>query len=179
MPRFLGILLRPSLTWQAIRAEDPRALRTLLTHAFPLALLPSIAWPVGRALEGAGEGFESVAAGFTATLLLTLACLVLLACGLYVLARFFEATRNWRRSFAVACYAATPVLLCGALLFVPLLVIASIGGFLYGLGLCAMGVQIVLDCREGQTAAYVASAGVFLGATAMALGALCSAIGLI
>jgi hypothetical protein len=178
MPRFLGILFHPSLTWQAIRAADPSAGSTLVTHALPLALLPSIAWPIGRALDPSAEAF-SVVAAFATTLLLTLACLVLLACGIYLLAAFFEATRNWRRCFAVASYAATPVLLCGALLFVPLLVIASVGGFLYGLGLCAIGLRVVLDCREEHAAAFVAGAGVFLGASSMALGALCSAIGLI
>jgi hypothetical protein len=179
MPRFLGILFRPSLTWQAIRAADPSAGLTLVTHALPLALLPSIAWPIGRALTGAATGFPAGASAFTATLLLSLASIALLGAGIYLLAGFFEASRSWRRSFAVAAYAATPVLLCGALLFVPVLVIASVGGFLYGLGLCAMGLRIVLDCRDEQTAAYVASAGAFLGATSMALGALCGAIGVI
>jgi len=151
----------------------------LLAHALPLGLLPAIAWPVGRLLAGETGGWGEVAAGFASTLLLTLACLALLASGIYLLSGFFRATRSWRRSIAVACYAATPVLLCGALLFVPLLVVASVGGFLYGLGLCAIGLQVMLDCRQENSAAYVAGAGLYLGATSMALGALCGAIGLI
>jgi hypothetical protein len=179
LPRFLRILLRPEATWREIRAADPGAGRILLTHALPLCLLPAVAWPAGRALTGMATGYSAAAAAFVATVLLSLACIALLAAGIYLLAGFFEAVRSWRRSFAVAAYSATPVLLCGALLFVPLLVIASVGGFLFGLGLCGIGLRVMLDCREGQAAGYVAGSGLFLGATSMALGALCSAIGLI
>ena len=179
VPRYLGILFRPEATWREIRAADPSAGRTLLTHALPLSLLAALAWPAGRALTGAATGWSTVATGFVATLLLTLACIILLGAAIYLLAGFFAAARNWQRSLAVAAYAATPVLLCGALLFNPLLVIASVGGFLYGLGLCAMGLRVMLDCNDTQTSAYVASAAVVFGATSMALGALCSAIGLL
>lgn len=176
MPRVLGILFRPEATWREIRAADPSWMRALLLHAGPLALLPSVAWPVGRAVQGAAD---SIAGSFMATLLLSLACLLLLALGFYLLGPFFEATRNWNRSVVLACYASTPVFLCGAMLVVPLLVIASVGGFLYGIGLCAMGVPVMLDAREKEVAGYVASAAMFSGAASMALGALCSAIGLI
>jgi hypothetical protein len=179
VPTFLGILFRPETTWRAIRAADPSVARTLLSHALPLSLLPSVAWPIGRALAGSVPSGAEVAASFTSTVLLTLACVVLLASGIYLFATFFGAHRSWRRSVAVSAYAATPVLLCGALLFVPLLVIASVGGFLYGLGLCATGMRAMLDCKEGETPAYVAVAGGFFGVTSMALGALCSAAGLI
>jgi hypothetical protein len=130
-------------------------------------------------MEGASPGGVEIAASFTTTLLLTLACVFLLAWAIYLLAGFFGAQRSWRRSVAVSAYAATPVLLCGGLLFVPLLVIASVGGFLYGLGLCAAGMRVMLDCKEADTPAYVAMAGAFFGALSMALGALCSAAGLI
>jgi hypothetical protein len=176
VPRFLGILIRPETTWREIRAADPTWREALFAHAAPLVLLPSIAWPVGRALQGAGD---PIAAGFAATLLLSLACLLLLALGFYLLARFFGAMRNWNRAVVLACYSGTPVFLCGAALIVPLFIIASVGALLYGIGLCATGARIMLECPDGEVPAYVASASMFFGATSMALGALCSAIGLI
>jgi hypothetical protein len=179
VPLFLRILFRPEATWREIRVADPSVARTFLTHALPLSFLPSIAWPIGRALEGATPSGSEIAVSFTSTFLLTQACVLLLASGIYLFATFFGAIRNWRRSVTVSAFAATPVLLCGGLLFVPLFVIASVGGFLYGLGLCAAGMKAMLDCKETETSAYVAVAGAFFGASSMALGALCGAIGLI
>jgi hypothetical protein len=176
MTRLLGILLQPQATWQSIRAEDPSWARVLARHALPLSLLPAVAWPLGRAAQGADDPWL---AGFVATATFSLASLLLLALGFYLLAPFFRATRNWDRSVALASYAGTPLFLCGALLVVPLLVIASVGGLFYGLGLCAAGAPVMLDCKERDVAAYVASSAVFLGVSSTALGALCSAIGLI
>jgi len=173
--RVFGILLHPQATWSEIRKEDPGWTKAFFAYACPLALLPAVTWPLGRAWQGAPE---SVLASALATFLLGLACVILLACGFYVLAPLFAAARNWRRSLALACYASTPVFLCGAVLIVPLLVIASVGAFLYGLGICSAGIPVMLDCK-GDVAAYLASASVFFGASSMALGALCSAIGLI
>ena len=182
LPRFLGILLHPTATWRILRAADPSWARSLLGYALPLALLPSIAWPVGQSFAGATPalaGPAGIALGFATTLILTLACVVLLALGIYLLSGFFDVARSWNRAVAVAAYASTPVLLCGVLLVVPLLVIASVGGFLYGLALCSIGLKEMLGCRERDTAAFVASAGSFLVASSIALGALCSAIGLL
>jgi len=182
VPRFLGILIRPQATWRQIRAADPSWARSLFGHALPLALLPSIAWPFGQSFfagSAALSGAAAVAKGFTATLLLSLMSVALFALGIYLLSTFFGVARRWDRAMAVAAYASTPVLLCGALLFFPLLVIAGIGGFLYGLALCSIGLQELLGCREEDTSAFVASGAVFLGATSMGIGALCGAIGLL
>jgi hypothetical protein len=182
VPRALAILFRPRATWQRIRASDPSWGCSFAGYAAPLALFPSIAWPVGQFLSGDVAALASgraIAAGFMTTLTLTLACVVLLALGVFLLSGFFGLARNWNRAMAIAAYSSTPVLLCGSLLFVPLLVIASAGGFLYGLALCSIGLQEMLGCREGDTAAFVAGAALFLGVSSMALGALCGAIGLI
>ena len=179
LPRFLGILIAPTATWRVLRAADPSWAQSLLGYALPLALLPSVAWPLGQSFAGAAPalaGPAAIALGFATTLLLTVACTVLLALGIYLLSGFFGVARSWNRATAVAAYSSTPVLLCGALLVVPLLVIASVGGFLYGLALCSIGLKAMLGCREEDAAAFVAGAGFFLGASSMALGALCSAI---
>jgi hypothetical protein len=182
VPPFLGILIRPQATWRQIRAADPSWARSLFGHALPLALLPSIAWPLGQSFfagSAALSGSAAIAKGFMATLFLSLMSVALFALGLYLLSGFFRVARRWDRAMAVAAYASTPVLLCGALLVFPLLVIASVGGFLYGLALCSTGLQEMLGCREQDAAAFIASAAVFLGASSMAAGALCGAIGLL
>jgi hypothetical protein len=179
VPRILAILIRPQAAWQEIRSARSGWLAPVWRHALPLTLIPSLAWPLGRAAGGLAAPGETILAGFVTTLLLTLVCLLLFALGLYLFASFFESRRDWSRSVAVACYASTPVLLCGALLIVPVLIVASVVGVFYGLGLCALGVEAMLDCKEAQVPGYVATAAFFMGMTSMALGALCSAIGLL
>lgn len=95
------------------------------------------------------------------------------------MAGFFEAIRDWDRAVAVAAYAATPVLLCGALLVIPILVVASIAGFVHFLALSHMGLQRVLGCRAEDGAAFTAATCLFALVASMLLGGLCSAAGLI
>jgi hypothetical protein len=165
------VLLRPAAGWAAVRERDPSASRSFFGTALPLALLPAIAWPLGKKLP--------FLPSFSSTLVLSLSSVLLLACGVYLLAAFFGAQRNWQRSVAVAAYATSPVFLSGALLVIPVLVIVSVLAFVHYLVLCAVGLRTLLRCKEDDVAGYVASASVFAGATAMALGALCSAMGMI
>ena len=177
MPRFAAILVRPSHAWSEIRAADPGWAATFFGYALPLTLLPALAWPSGRSLAGpAAEGF---AGAFAATFLLTMACHLLFAAALFALAPIFGAIRDWNRAVALACYSATPVLLCGALLVIPVLVIASVGGLLLAIGVCATGMPVMLGCRSDDVPAYLATAAFCFGLASIALGALCSAIGLI
>jgi hypothetical protein len=165
------VLFRPTAGWAAVRAGDPSAARSFFGTALPLALFPAIAWPLGKDLP--------FLPSFSSTVLLSLSSVLLLACGVYLLAGFFGAERSWRRSASVATYATSPVFLSGALLVVPVLVIASVLAFVHYLVLCSGGVQTVLQCREEDAPGFVAAASVFAGAMSMALGALCSAAGLI
>jgi hypothetical protein len=176
-----AIVFRPRLTWEALGRDVPSWSRSLGRHALPLALVPAVAWPVGRWLAGTStlSGTRELAGAFLATVLLTLASLLIVALAIYVLAPFFEVPRQWNRSVAVAAYSSTPVLLAGALLFNPVLIIASVAAFLHGLVLCSVGMNVLLGCRDSDTAAYVAAVSVLSLVGSMALGALCSAIGLI
>lgn len=174
------MLLRPAAAWGAVHAADPPWSATLLRHVAPLALLPALAWPLGQVQAGVLPASPGVlAAAWLATFAFSLLSVVFLAAGFYLLAGFFDLPRTWHRSMAVAGYAATPVLLCGALLVVPVLVIASLGGLLYTFGLCFLGVQRVLGCPEESAAAYIAAACTLALVASMATGALCSAAGLI
>jgi hypothetical protein len=174
LPSTLDITLRPTAAWQAIRTVKPRWTRSLLGHALPLALLPATAWPVGQSASGSAAVFS-----FASTLVFSLASVVLFALGVYVLSSFFEAERDWDRSMAVAAYASTPVLLCGALLVIPLLVIASLAGFVHFLVLAHLGLQRVLGCRADDAAGFTAASCLFAAVASMVLGGLCSAAGLI
>ncbi len=167
----LRILFRPAGAWQALRAVDPSWARTLFGYALPLSLLPAAAWPLGMGLPFLRT--------FVGTVAMSLGTVLLLALGFHALAGFFDLPRRWNRALALAAYASTPVFLTGGLLVFPVLVVASVGGFLYSLGLFYVGAQALLDCREDDAAAYVAATCVFTGMASMLLGGLCSAAGLI
>ena len=181
MPVTLAIVLRPRITWEGVGRAAPAWTTSLLRHALPLALLPAIAWPAGQALTGASHMASAgdMAGSFASTVILTLASLLIVALAIYALSPFFEVPRSWDRAMAVSAYSSTPVLLAGTLLFVPVLVIASVAAFLHSLVLCSVGLNVLLGCRESDCPAFVASVAVATGIASMALGALCSAIGLI
>lgn len=79
----------------------------------------------------------------------------------------------------MAAYAATPVFLCGALLVMPLLVVASVAGFAHSLALAYLGLRELLGCRASDAAGFTAGALMFALVASLLLGGLCSAAGLI
>ena len=109
----------------------------------------------------------------------TVASIVVLGMGLYVLSPFFVRERRWRACLALAAYASTPVLLSGALLVVPVLIVASVAACIHCFALCYLGVQQVLGCPEEEAAFFVAGACMFALVASLLLGGLCSAAGLI
>ena len=180
LPSPLAMVLRPSAAWTALRAADPSWLRTFLRHALPLSLLPALAWPLGQAAAGDLSWTLRALVGLSlSTLALSVAVILALAAALCVLAPAFEARRNWNRSVAVAAYAATPVLLSGALLLMPVLIMVSVIACLHACALCYGGVQAVLGCPERDAAFFVAAAGMLSLLASLVLGGLCSAAGVL
>jgi hypothetical protein len=179
-PSLLDVTFRPAHGWAALREADPGPGATFLRHVLPLSLLPALAWPVGQASSGRlPYALAALGGSFAATLGFVIASILALAAGLFVLSPAFAGPRHWGRSFAVAAYAATPILLSGALLFLPVLIIASLVAGLHSCALCYIGVQRMLGCREAEAASFVAAASMFALVASVLLGGLCSAAGLI
>ena len=172
--RAFAIVFRPAAAWQALADADPDWRTTVGRHVLPLALLPAIAWPLGQ-----GGGIAAAAYAFGATWILTVATVLLFALGIYALSPFFGRPRDWNRSVSVAGYASTPVLLSGALLIVPILVLASVAAFIHLFVLAHAGLIRVVGCAEADATAFVAASCMFTGVTSMLLGFLCSAAGVI
>jgi len=144
-----------------VRAAPPRWPVSLAVQVLPFALLCVLAWPA------------------VSTVLISLAAVMTLGLGFFVLAPVFGVARSWDRSLAVAAYASTPVLLSWFLLLYPLLMILPIVALLHCFALCYLGVQHVLECKESEAALFVAAAWIFSAVGSMLLGGLCSAAGLI
>jgi hypothetical protein len=144
-----------------VREARPGWGASLAVQVLPFSLLCAVAWP--RA----------------STVLLSLAAVLMLALGFFVLAPWFGLQRSWDRSVAVAAYASTPVLISWFLLLFPLFAVIPVVALLHCFALCYLGVQEVLECRESEAALLVAAAWVFSAFGSMILGGLCSAAGVI
>lgn len=162
-----------------VRAADPCWTATLARVTLPLALLPAVAWTAGQVFEGdLAPRPEAMAASFLSTLGLCIASVLLLAAGFYLLAPFFGATRHWRRSVALAAFAASPVLLSGVLLVMPVMIVVSVAACVHCFALCYLGAQSVLGCREEDAAMLVAAVAMFVLVSSLAAPFLCSAVGI-
>ena len=157
----LRIVYSPTRAWQAVREARPGWVASLAVQVLPFSLLWAIAWP--RA----------------STVVLSLAVVVMLALGFFILAPWFGSRRSWDRSVALAAYASTPVFLSWVLLSIPVLVVIPVVALLHCFALCYLGVQQLLECPEPEAAMLVAGAWVFGAFGSMLLGGLCSAAGLI
>ena len=155
----LQIIFRPTRAWHAVRESRPGWLACLAVQVLPFSLLCLVAWP--RA----------------STVLMSLAAVLMLALGFFVVAPWSGVVRSWDRSVAVAAYASTPVLVSWSLLAFPAFAVVPVVALLHCFALCYLGVQQVLGCREPEAALLVASAWVFSTLGSMLLGGLCSAAG--
>ena len=180
VPSPIAITFSPAGAWDAVRSADPGWTRSLLGHVLPLALLPGAAWPVGQALSGdLPWSAAAFAASLLSTLGFTLAAVVLLGIGFFALSAFFVPRRHWRGCLAVAAFASTPVLLTGALLLMPVLIVASVAACIHCFALCYLGVQRVLGCPEEEAAFFVAGACMVALVASLIVGGLCSAAGVL
>jgi hypothetical protein len=157
----LGIIYRPTRTWQAVRAARPHWAGSLAVQVVPFALLCALAWPR------------------VSTVILSVVAVAVLALGFFALSGVFGLARSWDRCVAVAAYASTPVLLSWGLLVFPAFAVIPVVALLHSFALCYLGVQQVLECRESEAAMFVAGAWVFSAIGGMLLGGLCSAAGLL
>ncbi len=153
-------------------------------YALPLALVPALGWPAAQmASDSPPPGWDvspaRFAEAFAITLTLSLATVALLAFAFYALAPVFYVRRHWSRSMAVAAYASTPAMVAAPLLASPAFAVGSILGVLHCFALCYLGLQQVLDCRESESALYVAAAVAVTGFASMLLGGLCGAAGIL
>jgi hypothetical protein len=164
--RARGILFAPQEEWRRIAREEPAPL--LKGYVVPLAALGAVARMAGALIE---QDF-TLGASWSWLLISALLYVVLAVAGVVLLSAFanffaarFGGERSGDRAKQLAAYAATPILVAGALAIVPLvaplLMLAGLGyaGILFG-----MGARPLMSTPEERVAPYALSA---LGATAL------------
>lgn len=184
--RIGGIIVRPHREWDAI-ARDPTPIPAVLATLLLLSLLPTIAVMIGLAVFNSDwspiHGYRpigppAVVGGINyASTVLTI---VMLAAIFHWLAVSPGKRRKpFVQSLNVAVYGAVPALLGGALLVLPVMVIAQLVAGLHSLVLYNEGIQRVLEVKSGESTMLVAMCVVVLSVGAAIVGAVASMIGLL
>jgi hypothetical protein len=161
--RILRLLLRPREGWERI-AREPTSVDALIRCCIvPLALLPPIATFIGMSSFDAewdpDYGYfvpDELIFSATATTLFTIIASIFVLAGIFfLLAPMFGSARDYRAALNLASYGAAPLLLTGATLFVPAMVVLSTIGLVYTLFLYWVGASIVLEVRKDERAEFV------------------------
>jgi hypothetical protein len=185
--RILDILRRPSAAWQAIAAEPATVGALALRYIVPLCLVPSIAIAIGIAWFGSNSvplhGYSLSSASALATgvrdfvfLVLTLFLLALI---FHVFCRIGESRSKlpYVEALKVATFGAVPVLLAGAVLVLPALVVVTIVAGLHSLVLLNQGLRAVMGVSASESPMLLAMSMVVLTLASMALGGIAAALG--
>jgi hypothetical protein len=184
--RIYLLLFYPRAEWDEIAREAIGVDVLIRSYILPLSLIAPIATVIGMRTFDAtwdpGAGYqvpaaEIYAAGAT-TLLGTIASIFVLAAIFRLIAPMYGSSRDYNAALKVATFGAIPVLLAGATLVVPVLVIVSVAALCHTIYLYWLGVRHVLGVAPGAQAEFVGISLTMLGGASALLGAFASSIGL-
>ena len=184
--RILSLVLVPNQAWDEI-AREPASVDVLIRrYIVPLALLAPLATVIGMKTFDASwspaHGYlvppEAIWAAGATTLFASITSIFLLA-GIFVLiAPMYGSSRDYPSALKVATYGAVPVLVAGALLFLPVMVMVSMVALCHTLFLYWIGVRRVLDVPEDARTEFIGISLTMLGGLSSILGAALSSAGL-
>jgi uncharacterized membrane protein len=156
MNHIFGVLFSPHATWEKIRVQDDSILMTYIKFVVPLALLPVVAWYFGSVEVGWELGGRVIkltqASALQILVLFYLAMLMgtgMLGLMVHWMSETYEAPNSTAsKGIAIAAYTLTPLFLCGATGFYPLLwldILLGCGAAAYSVYLLFIGVPIVMQ----------------------------------
>ncbi|MDH4180796.1 MAG: YIP1 family protein [Betaproteobacteria bacterium] len=184
--RLLWLIVRPGEAWEAIR-DEPIGVDTLLArYIVPLSLIPPVASVIGMRTFNrewdAASGYlvpehEIFAAGGT-TLFGTIFSILALAGIFRLIAPMYGSSRDFRAALKVATFGAVPVLLAGATLLMPAMVIVPVVALCHTCYLYWVGVGRVLGVEPGSQTEFIGISITLLGAASTLAGGFASSLGL-
>ena len=162
--RIASLILTPTQAWEEI-AREPASVDALIRrYIVPLALLAPIATVIGMKTFDASW---DPAHGY------------LVLAGIFVLiAPMYGSSRDYPSALKVATYGAVPVLVAGALLFLPVMVMVSLAALCHTLFLYWIGVRRVLAVPEEARTEFIGISLTMLGGLSSIIGAALSSVGL-
>lgn len=184
--RVLALLLTPTEAWDEIAQETSSVDLLIRRYIVPLALLAPVATVVGMKTFDASwspaHGYlvppEAIWSAGATTLFASIVSIFVLA-GIFVLiAPMYGSSRHYPSALKVATYGAVPVLVAGALLFLPVMVMVSVVALCHTLFLYSIGVRRVLGVPENARTEFIGVSLTMLGGVSSILGAALSSAGL-
>jgi hypothetical protein len=186
MQRIADLLLRPDEAWQAIAQEPIGVDRLIRSYIVPLSLLAPIATVIGMStfdrdwdpMAGYLVPPDQIFSAGAATLFCTIVSIFVLAGIFKLIAPMYGSSRSYSAALKVATFGAIPVLLAGATLFMPAMVIVSVVGLCHTLYLYWVGVGRVLAVSPGAKTEFVGISMTLLGGMSTLIGAAASSLGI-
>ena len=184
--RIVSIVFRPQDEWEAIASERIGVDALIRRYILPLSLLAPIATVIGMNTFdsdwNANAGYlvprDEIFSAGAATLFATIVSIFVLAAIFKLIAPMYGSSRDYVAALKVATFGAIPVLLAGATLILPVMVMVSAVALCHTLYLYWLGVGRVLNVSAGAQAEFVGISMTLLGGTSTLVGALASSVGL-
>lgn len=184
--RVLALLLTPTEAWDEIAQETSSVDLLIRRYIVPLALLAPVATVVGMKTFDASwspaHGYlvppEAIWSAGATTLFASIVSIFVLA-GIFVLiAPMYGSSRHYPSALKVSTYGAVPVLVAGALLFLPVMVMISVVALGHTLFLYWIGVRRVLAVPEEARTEFIGISLTMLGGLSSIIGAALSSAGI-
>lgn len=184
--RIYLLLFHPRAEWDEIARETIRVDTLVRSYILPLSLIPPIATVIGMKTFDASwnpaAGYQvpsdEIYAAGVATLFGSIGSIFLLAAIFRLIAPMYGSSRDFVAALKVATFGAIPVLVAGAVLIVPVLVIVSVVALCHTLYLYWLGAHHVLGVEAGAQAEFIGVSMTMLGGASALLGAGASSLGL-
>lgn len=183
--RVVSLFVAPNEAWEEIASEPASVDRLTGRYIVPLALLAPAATVVGMlnfdASWDPAHGYlvpaDAIWSAGVTTLFASIASIFVLA-GIFVaIAPMYGSSRDYASALKVATYGAVPVLVAGALLVLPVMVMVSVVALCYTLYLYWIGVRRVLAVPEDARTEFIGISLTMLGGLSSLFGAALSSAG--
>jgi hypothetical protein len=184
--RIVYLLFRPKQEWDLIAEERTSVDLLLRAYILPLALLTPIATAIGMKVfdrdwdpvYGYLVPSDQIFATSATTYFAIVGSILALAAIFALIAPMFGGKRDYLAALKVATFGSIPMLLAGATLLLPIMVIAGLGALAYTLFLLSTGVQRVLNVPRNAQAEFLGISIILMTFASVVVGAAASAIGM-
>jgi len=157
--RAKNMLFTPKTEWTVVAAETPNAGQIVMGYVVPLALAGAIAAFIGFGLIGLGFLGSSTTWGLFYALILLINSILSVYITAFVvdaLAPSFGSEKNFGRSMQLVAYGATPTLVAGLFMILPLLAtIILLVAVVYCIYLWYIGLAPLKKTPEDKQVAYL------------------------
>ena len=184
--RLTYLVFRPADEWAAIAREPTTIDELLRRYILPLAALAPIATFIGMEVFDrswdADHGYlvppDQIFSAAATTFFGIIGSIFALAAIMAVIAPMYHCKRDFLSALKVSTHGASPLLLSGATLVLPAMIVVSMVALCYTLFLYYVGARTVLQIRSDQ-AEFIGISMLLLTFASMMAGMLAASIGLI